>query len=54
MFAGTTRLKQDPFSGKLFVFTNRQRTSIKILVYDGQGFWLVNGNEIMHHVENRL
>ena len=33
-------LKQDPFSGKLFVFKNRQRTSIKILVYDGQGFWL--------------
>lgn len=30
----------DPFSGYLFVFTNRRRTGIKILVYDGCGFWL--------------
>ena len=34
------RLTEDPFSGKLFVFTNRRRTAIKIIVYDGQGFWL--------------
>jgi len=34
------RLKADPFSGWLFVFRNRRRTAIKILVYDGQGFWL--------------
>lgn len=27
-------------SGTLFVFTNRQHTAVKILVYDGQGFWL--------------
>jgi len=33
-------LDQDPFSGTLFVFRNRSRTSIKLLVYDGQGFWL--------------
>ena len=30
----------DPFSGTVFVFRNRRRTAIKILVYDGQGFWL--------------
>ncbi len=30
----------DPFSGCLFVFRNRRRTAIKILMYDGQGFWL--------------
>jgi transposase len=30
----------DPFSGWVFVFRNRRRTAIKILVYDGQGFWL--------------
>ena len=30
----------DPFSGYLFVFVNAKKTSIKILVYDGQGFWL--------------
>jgi len=35
-----SRLNQDPFSGALFVFTNRQRTSVKIIVYDGQGYWL--------------
>ncbi len=33
-------LKADPFSGALFVFRNRLKTAIKILVYDGQGFWL--------------
>lgn len=32
--------KYDPFSGTLFVFRNRRRTAIKILMYDGQGFWL--------------
>jgi len=30
----------DPFSGVLFVFRNRRATAIKILAYDGQGFWL--------------
>ena len=34
------RLEADPFSGALFVFGNRARTAIKILVYDGQGFWM--------------
>ena len=33
-------LREDPFSGALFVFRNRRRTAIKVLVYDGQGFWL--------------
>ena len=30
-------LKQDPFSGHLFVFINCRRTSIKCLYYDGTG-----------------
>lgn len=30
----------DPFSGAVFVFRNRRGTSIKLLAYDGQGFWL--------------
>lgn len=30
----------DPFCGVVFVFRNRRRTAIKILVYDGRGFWL--------------
>ena len=33
-------LQADPFSGALFVFRNRRATALKILVYDGQGFWL--------------
>jgi transposase len=32
--------QQDPFSGTLFVFRNRQATALKLLVYDGNGFWL--------------
>jgi len=33
-------LSQDPFSGAVFVFRNRRGTAVKILAYDGQGFWL--------------
>ena len=35
-----TVLRNDPLSGCMFVFRNRRGTAIKILVYDGQGFWL--------------
>lgn len=35
------RLGHDPFCGYVFVFYNRRKTSLKILVYDGQGFWLM-------------
>ena len=33
-------LADEPMSGALFVFRNRRGTAIKLLVYDGQGFWL--------------
>ena len=33
-------LRQDPFRGGVFVFRNRRATALKVLVYDGQGFWL--------------
>ena len=33
-------LKHDPFNGWVFVFRNRSATALKVLVYDGQGFWL--------------
>lgn len=33
-------LASDPFSGCVFVFRNRSSTAVKILAYDGQGFWL--------------
>jgi transposase len=34
-------LSQDPFSGHLFLFISRRRTSIKCLFYDGTGFVIV-------------
>lgn len=34
------RLAEDPLSGCAFVFRNRRGTAVKILLYDGQGFWL--------------
>ena len=34
------QLWEDPLSGCVFVFRNRRGTAVKILVYDGQGFWL--------------
>ena len=34
-------LKFDPFSGSMFVFRNKRATALKILVYDGQGYWLM-------------
>jgi hypothetical protein len=34
---GKQQLRADPFSGGLFIFRNRRRTAIKVLVYDGQG-----------------
>jgi len=33
-------LASDPFLGIVYVFRNRRRTAVKLLVYDSQGFWL--------------
>ena len=33
-------LKKDPFCGYVFIFRNKSKTAIKILTYDGQGFWM--------------
>jgi len=33
-------LHQEPRSGNLFVFMNRVRTQIKVLCYEGNGYWL--------------
>jgi transposase len=34
------QLEADPFCGALFVFRNKTKTSLRILAYDGQGFWM--------------
>jgi transposase len=33
-------LEQDPLSGHLYLFTNRSRTRLKALVWDGSGLWV--------------
>jgi transposase len=34
------KLAEDPFSGCVFVFRSRSGTAIRLLSYDGQGYWL--------------
>lgn len=34
------RLRHDPHEGTLFLFRSRSMSAIRILCYDGQGFWL--------------
>ena len=34
------QLKQDPLSGHLFLFSNRGRTRLKALFWDGSGLWV--------------
>lgn len=33
-------LGTDPLRGAVFLFRNRRATAIKLLVFDGRGFWL--------------
>jgi transposase len=41
-FCGVCRqkLEQDPMEGAFFLFRNRSGKMIRVLAYDGQGFWL--------------
>ena len=34
-------LSNDPMSGTFFIFINRAKTMIRVLVYDDNGFWLM-------------
>lgn len=35
-----SRLSADPLAGTVFVFRNRRATAIRVLAFDGSGFWL--------------
>lgn len=40
MAIARTVLRHEPMSGALFVFRNKQGQMLRILYYDGNGFWL--------------
>ena len=42
-------LAEEPFSGTVFVFCNRRRTALKLLAYDGQGFWCCQNQPSSHY-----
>lgn len=45
-------LHADPLSGHLFVFFNRRRTQVKILVWDRNGYCIYRGGEVFRPCEN--
>jgi transposase len=46
------KLAADPFSGCLFIFRSRRGTAIKLLAYDGQGFWLTTNQQSSHYTSS--
>jgi transposase len=43
------KLDADPFSGCIFIFRTRRGTAIKLLTYDGQGFWIATNQPASHY-----
>jgi IS66 Orf2 like protein len=43
------KLAEDPFSGCVFVFRSRRGTAIRLLSYDGQGYWLAQNYPSSHY-----
>lgn len=35
------KLAEDPFSGCVFIFRSRRGSTVRVLTYDGQGYWLL-------------
>jgi hypothetical protein len=44
----TERLGEDPPTGALFVFVNQRRTRLKVLYWDGTGFWVITNRPVSH------
>jgi transposase len=38
----SSHLSFDPFSGHVFAFCNRKRNSVKLLLWDRNGFWILH------------
>lgn len=36
-----SELREAPFAGTVFAFANKRKTAVKVLVFDGNGFWLI-------------
>src|SRR3954462_2747646 len=43
------KLAEDPFSGCVFVFRSRSGMAIRLLSYDGQGYWLAQNQPSSHY-----
>ncbi len=43
-------LAANPFDGAVYVFRNRARTSVRLLLHDGQGFWLCTKRLSQHRL----
>jgi transposase len=39
--AVTSRLGEDPKSGSIFAFSNKRRSMLKLLYWDGSGLWVL-------------
>lgn len=44
----------DSFSPSIFIFCNRTKTTIKVLEWDGNGFWLHKKNGLVRIASNGL
>lgn len=44
------KLDADPLSGCRFIFRTRSAKAIRILAYDGQGFWLASSMEFEEEI----
>jgi len=49
-----SKLQGDPFSGHCFIFRNKKGSAIKILLYDGTGFWLCHKRCLRDGLNNGL